>query len=176
MRFLDPMTNLLQMGLHDGMKVADLGTGTGHYATAAAGIVGPTGQVYALDIQEDVLARARDHARERKFRNFETIWGDLERAGGTRLRDSVLDAAILSNVLFQLERKEEAVSEIRRVLASRGKLLVTDWTGPHGGLGPAEALVVPESHAEELFIGAGFHKVKSWGAGPHHYSILFTLP
>ncbi len=176
MHFADPMTNILQMGLRDGMKVADLGTGSGHYALAATGVVGPAGQVYAIDIQEEVLARVRDHARTRMHKNLETIWGDLERTGGTRLRDGVLDAAVLSNVLFQLEQKEQAVAEVRRILAPGGKLLVIDWTGAHDGLGPSENLVVSEAAAEELFIGGGFHKVKSFSGGPHHYSLLFTLP
>lgn len=176
MRFADPMTNILQMGLRDGMKVADLGTGSGHYALALAGVVGPTGQVYAIDVQEDVLARVRDRARERKHKNVETIWGDVERVGGTRLRDGVLDAVVLSNVLFQLETKEAALAEVRRILAPGGSLLVIDWTGAHDGLGPNQDLVVAEAAAEELVIGAGFHKVKSFPGGPHHYSLLCTLP
>lgn len=176
MPFIDPSKNLLQMGLEGGMKVGDLGTGTGHYALAAAGIVGPAGSVYAIDVQEDVLTHVRDAAALRKYKNIETIWGDFEKPGGTKLRDQVLDAAVLSNVLFQLDRKGEALAEVRRILKPGGKLLVTDWEGAFGGIGPAEHLVVSESDTEELFITAGFHKVKSFKAGPHHYSILFTSP
>lgn len=176
MNFADPMTNVLQMGLTDGMKVGDLGSGTGHYALAAAGVVGATGHVYAVDVQEDVLTHIRDAAQQKKFRNVETIWGDIEKPGGTKLRDHVLDAVIFSNILFQLEHRKAALAEVRRILKPGGKLLVIDWTGPHGGMGPHESLVVPESVAEELFITAGFHKVKSINGGPHHYSILFASP
>lgn len=176
MHFSDPWANVLQMGLFDGMKVGDLGSGTGRYALAAASVVGPTGQVYAMDVQEDVLKHVRDAAHARGLRNVETVWGDLERPGGTRLRENILDALILANVLFQLESKVEAVEEAKRILRPGGKLLIVDWTGSHGGMGPAESLVVPERDAEELFIGAGFHKMKSFAGGPHHYSILFTLP
>ncbi|MGE5541372.1 MAG: class I SAM-dependent methyltransferase [Bacillota bacterium] len=176
MHFADPTTNVLQMGLSDGMKVADLGAGSGHYALAAAGIIGPAGRVYAVDIQEDVLKHVRDEAGKRGLKNVETIWGDFERPGGTKLRDGVVDAVILSNVLFQLEDRYSAVAEIRRILAPGGKLLVADWAGAFGGLGPAEEHIVSERDAEELFITAGFHKVKSFRAGPHHYAIMFTSP
>ena len=111
MNFSDPKTNILQMSLRDGMKVADLGAGSGHYSLAASAYVGLTGKVYA-----------------------------------------------------------------KRILKSDGKLMVIDWAGAYGGMGPAPHHVVTEHKAEEYFIGGGFYKVKDFRAGPHHYGILFTAP
>jgi ubiquinone/menaquinone biosynthesis C-methylase UbiE len=174
--FADPRSNVLQLGLHDGMKIADLGTGSGHYALAAAAAIGHDGRVYAIDIQEDVLTSLKNAAHEAKRRNIETIWGDFEKLGGTRLKDHVVDAVILSNVLFQVESHHDALKEVKRILKPGGKLLVIDWSGSYGGLGPRPERIVPEREAEELFITAGFHKVKSLRAGPHHYGIIFTNP
>lgn len=164
------------MGLREGMKVADLGAGTGHYSLAAAAAVGHDGRIYAIDVQEDVLTHLKDSAQRTGHRNIETIWGNLEKAGGTKLRDQSVDAVILSNTLFQLEHKEEAVKEIKRILKNGGKLLVVDWAGAYGGMGPAPHHVVSEHQAEELFITGGFYKVKDFRAGPHHYAIVFTAP
>ncbi|MES2668639.1 MAG: methyltransferase domain-containing protein [Patescibacteria group bacterium] len=176
MNFSNPQENVLQLGLREGMKVGDLGSGSGHYAAAAASIVGPEGRVYAVDIQEDILKRVKDHAEEKGLRNVETIWGNFEKLGGTRLRDASLDAVILSNTLFQLDHQEGAIAEIKRILAPGGRLLVVDWAGAYGGMGPLPHRVVSEHQAEELFITGGFHKVKAFRAGPHHYSIVFTAP
>lgn len=176
MNFSNPQSNVLQLGLREGMKVGDLGSGSGHYAASAAAIVGHEGRVYAVDIQEDILKHVKDHAAGKGFRNVETIWGDFEKLGGTKLRDDSLDAVILSNTLFQLDNREGAVGEIKRILKSGGRLLVVDWAGAYGGMGPLPHRVVSEHVAEELFISAGFHKVKDFRAGPHHYSIVFTAP
>jgi ubiquinone/menaquinone biosynthesis C-methylase UbiE len=176
MHFSDPTNNVLQLGLREGMRVGDLGAGSGHYAIAAAHIVGDEGRVYALDVQEDVLVHVRNAAQSRGLRNIETIWGNFEKVGGTTLKDQVLDAVILSNVLFQLDHRQGALDEIKRILKPGGKLLVADWAGPYDGLGPATHHVIPERDAEELFITAGFHKVKDFRAGPHHYAIVFTAP
>jgi ubiquinone/menaquinone biosynthesis C-methylase UbiE len=174
--FADPRTNVLQLGLRDGMKVGDLGVGSGHYAIAAAHSVGHEGRVYAIDIQEDLLTHVRDMAHRAGVRSIETIWGDIEKPGGTKLRDGILDALIISNVLFQLGSPVNAVKEAKRILKSGGKLLVVDWAGAYGGMGPAAHHVVPEHKAEEFFITGGFHKEKSFRAGPHHYGIVFTAP
>lgn len=172
--FSSPYENVLQLGLYEGMKVGDFGTGSGHYARAVAGVVGHSGKVYAIDVQEDILKHLKLNSHEHHQHIIETVWGDIEKAGGTHLRDASLDAVILANTLFQIENRFGLLKEIRRVLKPEGKLLVVDWSGSFGGMGPAPKQVVPERDAEAFFIEAGFHKVKSFRAGPHHYGIIFT--
>ena len=176
MEFSDPRSCVLQLGLRDGMKVADLGAGVGHYGNAAAAMVGIDGKVYLVDIQEDVLKHAVANAHQTKHRNVEGVWGDIERVGGTKLKDASMDAAILANVLFQVEHKDVLVKEVMRVVKPQGKLLVVDWAGAYGGIGPLPEHVVTEHAAEELFIAAGFHKQKDFRAGAYHYAIVFTRP
>ncbi len=176
MNFSDPKSNVLQMGLRDGMKVADIGAGTGHFSIAAAAVVGNSGRVYAIDVQEDLLKHLKDSAERMHKRNIETIWGNAEKVGGTKLRDQSVDAVIVSNVLFQVEHKEDFVREVKRILKSGGKLLVVDWAGAYGGMGPSPHHVVSEHVAEELFITGGFYKAKDFRAGAHHYAIVFTAP
>src|SRR5262245_38985772 len=110
--FASPQENILQMGLREGMKVGDFGAGSGHYALAAAHIVGETGRVYAIDVQEDVLAHIRDAAAKQKIRTIETIWSNFEKPGGSKLKNESLDAVILSNTLFQLEDKQATIAEM----------------------------------------------------------------
>lgn len=174
--FSSPRESVLQLGLREGMKVGDFGAGTGHYARTAAAIVGHGGRVYAIDVQEDVLKHLKLNAHEHHQGIIETVWGDLETLGGTHLRDASLDAIILANVLFQIEHRDTLLAEMKRVLKSGGKLMLVDWAGSYGGIGPAQSQVVSERAAEALFIEKGFHKVKSFRAGPHHYGIVFTSP
>ncbi len=174
--FSVPRENVLQLGLRDGMKVCELGTGTGHYAYAAASIVGHSGKVYAIDVQEDILRHLKLDVNAQHQSVIETIWGDIEKPGGTHLRDSILDAVILANVFFQIENRFGLLKEIKRILKPGGKLLLVDWAGSYGGMGPAPECVVTEHDTEAFFITGGFHKIKSFRAGPHHYGIIFSAP
>ena len=174
--FSSPHENVLQLGLREGMKVADFGAGSGHYARAAAAIVGHSGKVYAIDVQEEVLKHLKLNSHEHHQRIIETIWGDIEKLGGTHLRDASLDAVILGNTLFQIDNRDGLLAEMKRVLKSGGKFMLIDWAGSYGGMGPMPGRVVPEHEAEAFFINGGFHKVKSFRAGPHHYGVIFTAP
>ncbi len=174
--FSSPKDNVLQLGLREGMKVGDFGAGSGHYTAAAAAIVGHGGRVYAIDIQEDVLKHLKLNAHIHHQNIISTIWGDIETPGGTHLRDQTLDAVILANTFFQIENRFGLLTEMRRVLKPGGKFMLVDWAGSYGGIGPAPEKVVKEHEAEDFFISGGFHKVKSFRAGPHHYGIIFTAP
>ena len=174
--FSAPRENILHLGLREGMKVADFGAGSGHYTRAAAAIVGRTGKVYAVDIQEDVLKHVKLNTNESHQPIIEHVWGDIEKVGGSHLRDVSLDAVIVANTLFQIEDREGLLAEVKRVIKPEGKLLLIDWAGSYEGIGPHQDRVVSEHDAEGLCISSGFHKVKSFRAGAHHYGILFTAP
>ena len=62
------------------------------------------------------------------------------------------------------------------MLKPAGKLLVVDWAGSYGGVGPDPEHVVTEHKAEEIFIEGGFHKQGAFRAGPHHYGLIFETP
>lgn len=171
--FSDPRENVMRLALREGMRVADFGAGTGHYARSAAAIVGREGKVYAIDVQEDVLKHASLNMPRHGHGVVEYVWGNIEKLGGTKLRDASLDAVILANVLFQVQDRAGLVGEIRRVLKPGGKLLLVDWAGSYGGMGPSPEHIVTERDAESLFIGAGLHKQDAFRAGAHHYGLIF---
>lgn len=174
--FSSPHENVLQLGLREGMKVGDFGAGSGHYTRVAAAIVGHGGKAYAIDVQEDILKHLKLNSHEHHQRIIEAIWGDIEKLGGTNLREASLDAVILANTLFQINNRDGLIGEIKRVLKPGGKFMLIDWAGSYGGMGPTPERVVTEHDAEALFINNGFHKVKSFRAGPHHYGVIFTSP
>lgn len=173
-KFSEPREVVLQIGLREGMKVGDLGAGSGHYTRAAAAAVGTSGRVYAVDVQEDVLKHLKLNTHEYHQGAIETIWGNLEKPGGTHLRDSLLDVVILANVFFQIEHTGILMNEVNRILKPGGSVLVVDWSGSYGGVGPAPEHVRTEDSVTALFEKEGFNKSKSVHAGSHHWGAIFT--
>jgi ubiquinone/menaquinone biosynthesis C-methylase UbiE len=171
--FSDPQKNVEVLGLLPGMKVADFGAGSGFYSITLGKIVGGSGRVYAIDIQKDLLTKLQNEARAKGVLSLEIIWGDVEVLGGTKIREQSLDAVVIANLLFQVEKKDIVLKEALRVLNPHGKLLFVEWSDSFGGLGPRPQDIVTESGAVSMFESIGFKKVRSFSAGAHHYGLIF---
>ena len=171
--FSDPAANLAKLGLNHGMKVVDIGAGSGFYSIVAARAVGNTGRVYAVDVQKDLLERVRSTSAAQGVRNIEVVWGNAEKIDGTKLREALADRVIASNVLFQIEKPDDFCLEIKRILKPQGKVLVVDWSEV-GPLTPKT--YISAIKAQTLFEKSGFKLDQQFGAGDHHYGLVFTRP
>ena len=171
--FMDPSSMLAVCSLQSTDSVADFGAGSGFLSRAAAILV-PQGNVFAIEIHKDIVARLTREVEDMKIRNLHPLWGDIEIAGGSKLGDESMDFVILSNVMFHLDDKAGCLTEARRVLKPNGRLLLVDWSESYGGMGPAQAAVFPKDRAKELFGDTGFSILNErLEAGDHHYAILF---
>ena len=170
--FTNPETNINELGVHEGMTIADFGAGTGAYSIPLAERVGGSGRVYAIEVQKEFLTNIKETAASRGFKNIELIWGDIERFGGTKIKDESVDAVIVSNVLFQAEDKAGLLRETKRILKIGGKLLLVDWKDSFNNLGPVKDAVVPVTIAQDLCEKEGFVLRKAFDAGEHHYGLV----
>ncbi len=171
--FSDPQHNIEQFALKDGMVVADLGAGSGFYSLAAAKVVAPTGKVYAVDVQKDLLDRLKKEAQRNHVRNIDVVSGDLEHLGGSKVRESSCDAVIASNILFMLDDRKTFLTEAKRILKTNGKLLLIDWSASFSGMGPHTDHVIYKDDAMKLALSVGLSFEKEIEAGAHHYGIIF---
>lgn len=171
--FMEPSSILALCNLQSTDSVADFGAGSGFLSRAAAALV-PQGDVFAIEIHRDIVARLTREAIDMGLKNLHPLWGDIEIDGGSKLGDASMDMVILSNVLFHLEDKEGCLKEASRVLKPGGRMLVVDWTDSFGGLGPRPQAVITKETAVALCTRFGFTmQTDTLPAGDHHYAILF---
>jgi ubiquinone/menaquinone biosynthesis C-methylase UbiE len=174
MAFADPQKIVAQLGLVPGDRVADLGAGNGEFTFASSRIVGNAGRVFAIEVQKDLVTRVKNAARGMDLpHNIEVIWGDVEEIGGTSLRDASVNAVIASNILFQLDEKDNFATEINRIMKPNGRLLVIDWSESYGNMGPRREMVVTRESAEKLLEKHGFALERAIDAGDHHWGVCF---
>ena len=71
------MALMLEMlHLQPGQRILEIGAGTGYNAALMAHIVGKTGQVVTIDVDEDIVAAAREHLQAARVENVQVVCRD----------------------------------------------------------------------------------------------------
>ena len=167
--FTSPVQNLKAFGIKEDSIVADLGAGTGFYTLAIASIANK-GKVYAVDMNRDFLSTILKKSEEENLHNVDIIWGDIEKRGGTKLSDLVLDCAIVSNVFSTLSDTDTFLKELQRILKNKGRVLFVDWSMSYF---QTEKKIISKEEVLNLFTKNNFTKERVIDAGEHHYGIIF---
>ncbi|HYY08125.1 MAG TPA: methyltransferase domain-containing protein, partial [Actinomycetota bacterium] len=104
----------------------DIGSGGGIDTILAARRVGPEGSAIGLDMVEQMLDRARNHADVAGVAGWtEFLLGEME---DIPLPDESVDVVISNGVLNLSARKSRALAEIFRVLGPGGRVSMADLT------------------------------------------------
>ncbi len=127
-------------GVREGQTVLDYACGPGCYTIPAARMVGPTGRVYALDIQPAAAAMVRDRARVAGIHNVTTVVSGRD----TGLPAGSVDLVLLYDAIAGITDKRRARRTRSRFEAGRGAV----------GLGraPRPALTLPLVTENSRFV------------------------
>jgi ubiquinone/menaquinone biosynthesis C-methylase UbiE len=121
-------TSLLidELGLKNGMVIADVGAGSGYLSRRMASLIAPAGRILAVDIQPQMLALLAKTAEDPRFSNIEPLLGMVD---DTRLPAGSVDLAIMVDVYHELEFPYEVLESIVRALKPGGRLAFVEYRG-----------------------------------------------
>ncbi|QQK76183.1 class I SAM-dependent methyltransferase [Salicibibacter cibarius] len=116
-------TIIQQSNIHPGMHVIDFGCGPGRLTIPLAESVGSGGKVTAIDMQSEMLQRAKSKAMDKNLKNIEFIQGKI---GEGKLQLAPCERAVLVTVLGEIPDRDAAFKEIFDKLKPGGILTVTE--------------------------------------------------
>lgn len=108
---------LVDAGISSGMRVVDIGCGSGEVSLLLAKIVGESGQVFGIDMDAQALITARMRAHDNNLSNITFMQSDLSRS--LPELDS-FDAAVGRRVLMYLPNPIDVIRRIIKVLRPGG--------------------------------------------------------
>jgi ubiquinone/menaquinone biosynthesis C-methylase UbiE len=119
-----PSKAIAALGITAGQVVADVGAGSGYYTARLAERVGPTGRVFATDIQPEMLSLLRTRVSRARLDNVELV---LSTDSDPRLPEGLFDLVLMVDVYHELSRPQEVLRNLRKALKPDGRLVLIEF-------------------------------------------------
>ena len=171
-----PKETLRTLGLSPGEPVADIGSGNGFFTLAAAELVDDA-SVYAIDVDEELLAELSELAEAQELSNITCIHGDARNL--TDILPELVDVVLIANTFHGVEDKTAFTTQAYESLRSEGRFIVVNWrdlsrtetTVAGEARGPPEELRMSVEETREI-IAEIFEDTEEIDLPPYHYAII----
>ena len=165
-RWQQPERVVADLTLAPGTRVADLGAGGGYFTFRLARAVGPTGLVYAVDVDPDMVAFLGEQAETQKLDNVRAV---LASADDPRLPERV-DLVFTSNTYHHLEHRAAYFAALReRGLAAEGRVAIVEYRPE------ASSHATARDTIEQEMTAAGFRLAKSFDYLERQHFLVFEV-
>ena len=120
----NPDAALDALKLVPGSTVADVGAGSGYITVKMASRVGPTGVVYANDIQPQMLSLLRQRLERQKIGNVRLVLGTFD---DPKLPAAEIDLILMVDVYHEFSQPQGMLRRMRDSLKPGGRLVLLEY-------------------------------------------------
>lgn len=124
-----PERVLAGLGLEPGDRVADLGSGSGYFTLGLARAVGPTGKVYAVDVDQKMNEYLRERVRTAGLDNVDVILGEFQ---DPLLPDGEIDLLFTANTYHHIRERPSYFQRVQTDLRPDGRIAIVEFDGRKG--------------------------------------------
>ncbi len=159
------------LGVREGQSVADLGAGTGYFSVRLARAVGTAGKVYALDVEEGLVAHIADRARGEGLSQVESRTIPADDPG---LAAGSVDLVLIVNTWHHIDDRVAYVAKLAKVLKPGGRVAVVDYVPGDLPVGPPAGHKLPPPKVIAEFEAGGLPLVlRDEETLPYQYVLVF---
>jgi ubiquinone/menaquinone biosynthesis C-methylase UbiE len=154
-------------GVKPGMKVGEVGAGSGYLSRYIAEKVGPDGHVYANELEPKMVEYMKTRALKEGLANFTAVQGTATSAG---FEPGALDAVAIVYTFSFFDNPQAMLESIAESLKPAGLLLVVDIPTEQAN---GRTVGIDAEELIRLAAGAGFKRDRENGVVPGHYALIF---
>src|SRR6476469_4273934 len=167
----EPDVALEALKLTAGSTVADVGAGSGYMTVKMAKRVGPTGKVYANDIQPEMLALLRQRLVREKVTNVDLVLGTFD---DPKLPAGAIDLILMVDGYHEFSEPQQMLRRMHEQLKPGGRLVLLEYRkeDPAIPIRIDHKMTVAEAKMEVEAEGYTLSKVDE--ALPRQHILIFT--
>ncbi len=163
-------TLLRNMDIQKGEVIADIGAGSGYHVFKMAALA-TEGLVYAVDIQEEMLAAIRKRKEQEGLGNIRLIQGGEQSA---ELPEKSIDKVLMVDVYHEFTYPIEMMASIKKALRPGGKIYLIEYRGEDASVPIKTLHKMTEAQAVKEMAAAGMVLVKNIQNLPWQHCMVFT--
>ncbi|MFQ5904191.1 MAG: class I SAM-dependent methyltransferase [Candidatus Binatia bacterium] len=158
------------LGIRPGDHVADLGSGGGYFTFRLAKAVGPTGRVYAVDVDEGLNEYVANRAQQEGHANIEVI---LAKYHDPLLPASGVDLIFTSNTYHHIKNRVSYFANASKYLRAKGRVAIIDFNGK-GWFQSLGSHYTPSDIIKREMKEAGYSFEREFDFLPKQYFLVFS--
>ena len=161
---------LKNLDLKSGMRIADIGAGSGYYTRMLSTRIG-NGKVYAVDIEQEMIAYLKEKIKKEKLSNITTVLGTEK---SVSLPAESMDMMLLVDVYHEFSFPYEMALSMYKSLKPKGKLVLVEFRTEDDAVPIKTIHKMSEAQAVKELKAAGFRLEKNIGNLPWQHCMVFV--
>lgn len=158
------------LGIKKGDTIADIGAGPGFFSLRAAQRVGPTGKVFAVDVQPEMIDGLKRMAAKSGLENIVPVLGSFD---DPKLPENSVDAVLIVISYHEFSRPEDMMRHIYRAMKPDARMLLVEYKAED----PDSRVTPPHKMAEKDILAElsafGFRRYKVVDIIPAQHVFIF---
>ncbi|MCS7024067.1 MAG: class I SAM-dependent methyltransferase [Bryobacteraceae bacterium] len=165
-----PQRALELIGIEPGTVIADVGAGTGYFTRRLAKRTGPTGKVYAVDIQPRMIEALKKSVARENLTNVEAI---VSKEDDPMLPRGEIDLILMVDVYHEFAYPQLMLRKLREALKPEGRLVLLEFKkeDPAVPIRFEHKMSIEEARVE--VEAEGFKLVKVISSLPRQHILIF---
>ena len=156
--------------LKKGMKVADIGAGSGYFSRRLARRIGDDGLVFAVDIQPEMLEILGSNMKKEGIENFRPILGGEK---DPKLPDESVDLVLMVDVYHEFSYPHEMMTAILKALKPDGRVAFVEYRGEDDWVPIKPLHKMTQDQVKREAKAQGFKWIETLDVLPRQHIILF---
>ena len=161
---------LQHMNLTSGDVIADIGAGSGYHVFKMSSIAKDV-FVYAVDIQDEMLAEMNERIKENSIDNVALVKGSEK---SVNLPENSVDKILMVDVYHEFSYPIEMLASIKSALRADGKIFLIEYRAEDPSVPIKEVHKMSEKQAVKEFEAAGFTLEKNKENLPWQHCMVFV--
>jgi ubiquinone/menaquinone biosynthesis C-methylase UbiE len=159
------------LAVRPGATVADIGAGSGYFTLRLAHHVGPTGRVYAVDVNPGMIRHLDERIRDAGLSHVTTI---LAPPDDPRLPEPV-DLVLIVDVWHHIEDPDVYLEKLKTSLKPGGRIVMIDFHKDELPVGPPVEMKIARNELVAWMEQRGLVLAREHTFLPYQYFLEFTV-